>query len=111
MMHIGLMHMHIMPNFTGYYLPLDEFNDWLQFFDVPGAPDFTCASRLIANASLLEDGMAPAHSHCWSPSREFMGHYRYDLSPEDAVYTAYYTPCTSLSYVHYPSPTRKIRRS
>jgi hypothetical protein len=101
----GTMHMHVMPNFTNTFMTTEDISNWLVYFDVPvqadRTNDFHCASRLVNNPKVLTKGMAATHAHCYSPSLGLAGHYRNDITPAEAMYVAYYRPCSSISYIDY----------
>jgi len=96
----GLFTFHVMPSvFPSNNMTDSEVAQWLKYFNqTSDQGTFTCATRIIPNASIRRDSAA-VHSHCFRQDHEFAGHYQNDNSPE-VIYEAYLMACDTLTYAN-----------
>ncbi|KAH7730718.1 Protein C24B5.4 [Aphelenchoides avenae] len=89
----GLAKVHVMPELPdGDFESRQHFEkEWLRYFEVP-AP-LVCASVFHS----MDPGLSLRieHTHCYNNGGG-VGHYHYDVSPDDVEYTGYFRPADVL---------------
>jgi len=95
----GKIKAHVMPDFPACDLLNDkQVDDWLKFYEM-NAP-LTCVTVFLNN-DLPKFGLRLEHTHFWS-SHGDIGHYHYDVTPDDVEYEGYFIPCEEVFKISTP---------